>query len=232
MTFGEAVKAAIKTAGLKPTPLAKALGTSGANMSGIISGESKLLRNLDLIGRIEDAVGASRGDLLKHLPPGHPAHRYYAAEVAAAKLAPSLRVVSFTPAADIEDDPDLPFAGKVSCGPPGPGTACDGESMGVPREHCGTGRYILQAEGMSMIDFGITPGTFIVVMPCDEASNGQDVLAQVNGEFTLKRFVVRGRGEKRETLLIGSGDAKPIRIREGEDVRILGVVKYSFRPHK
>ena len=145
---------------------------------------------------------------------------------------PSLRVVSFTPEADYEGDSDLPFAGKVSCGPPGPGTTCDGTTMAVPAEFDGPGRYILEAEGMSMIDFGITPGTFIVIMPSEGAENGQDVLAQIDGEFTLKRFVVRGRGDKREMLLMGSGDAKPIRIREGEYVRILGVVKHSFRTHK
>ena len=71
-----------------------------------------------------------------------------------------------------------------------------------------------------------------MLVPCDHSGNGQDVFAQVDGEFTLNRHVTRFRSENRELLLMGSKGVVPIRVREGADATVLDVVTFSFRRHK
>ena len=206
-TFGELIRAAREAAGLTQAALSKTIGASPGYVSQLETGFRTGVTGETLV-RLCAALKVPQD----HFGPS---------------LAPGVTIPPPPPGPDRK----LPFNGDVSCGPPGESSPVL-EWMRVSADAFVEGRYVLRAVGNSMIDFGITPGTFIVVMPCDEAENGQDVLAQVDGEFTLKRFVVRGRGDKREMLLMGSGDAKPIRIREGADVKILGVVKHSFRTHK
>lgn len=128
-------------------------------------------------------------------------------------------------------DPELPFVGEVSCGPPlNPAQVV--EMIEVPREVYAPNRYVLKATGNSMVAFNITDGTYVVIMPCDTAEDQQDVLAQIDGAFTLKRLTFRGKGKKLEKWLMGSDGTQHIQLRDGADVKIIGVVKYSFRRHK
>lgn len=48
--------------------------------------------------------------------------------------------------------------------------------------------YILQVQGDSMIDAGIHTGDFVIVQECEQPKNGDIVVAQMDGEFTLKYF--------------------------------------------
>ncbi len=48
--------------------------------------------------------------------------------------------------------------------------------------------YILQVKGDSMVDAGINTGDFVIVQECETPKNGDIVVAQMDGEFTLKYF--------------------------------------------
>ena len=207
MTLAEEVVRLRKLAGLSQVALAQAMGVNQSFVAGLETG-----RKVGVSVETLYALCSTLKVPMDHFGPF---------------LAPGVTIPPPPPG----PDPELPLNGDVSCGPPGESSLVV-ESIRVPVEVFAEGRYVLRAVGRSMIDFGITDGTYVVIMPCEDAENGQDVLAQVDGEFTLKRFVVRGRGAKREMMLMGSGDAMPIRIREGANVSILGVVKHSFRTHK
>jgi DNA polymerase V len=49
--------------------------------------------------------------------------------------------------------------------------------------------FFLRAQGESMIEAGIHPGDVLIVDRSLEACHGQIVIAVVNGEFLLKKFV-------------------------------------------
>lgn len=189
-----------------------------------------LLKRMGLTQKqLADLTGLKESDVSRLLSPGSTAKERVTSLATLSKIAEALdvTVAMLLPGGD----PQLPLAGPVSCGPPS-----DGDQtvmmIDVPKEAYGAGRYVLLAEGDSMVDFHITPGTYVVIMPCDSADDQQDVLVQMDGGFTLKRLMIRGKGKKQEVLLMGSDGAQPIRLRDGADAKIIGVVKYSFRRHK
>jgi len=48
--------------------------------------------------------------------------------------------------------------------------------------------YLLRVQGDSMIDAGILPGDFVLVERREEAKNGDIVIAEVDGEWSVKVF--------------------------------------------
>src|SRR3989344_4169891 len=52
--------------------------------------------------------------------------------------------------------------------------------------------YILRVKGDSMIDAGIHEGDMVIVERSDQAKDGQIVIAEVDGEWTIKYFRKRG----------------------------------------
>lgn len=81
--------------------------------------------------------------------------------------------------------------------------------------------FFLRVQGDSMRDAGIHDGNIVVVDAGVTAISGDIVVANVNGEFTLKRLrVVRGRHE----LHPANPDYPIIRLSEGGELQILGVV--------
>ncbi len=81
--------------------------------------------------------------------------------------------------------------------------------------------YFLRVAGDSMVGAGIHPGDLLVVDRSIHAQDGHVVVAEVNGELTVKRLrQVAGVPE-----LHPENPAYPvIRFQEGEDLRIWGVV--------
>jgi len=53
--------------------------------------------------------------------------------------------------------------------------------------------YLLRVQGESMRDAGILPGDAVLVERRKEAKNGDIVIAEVDGEWTMKVFRKRGR---------------------------------------
>jgi len=81
--------------------------------------------------------------------------------------------------------------------------------------------YFLRVTGDSMVGAGIHPGDLLVVDRAIPAQDGHVVVAEVNGELTVKRLrQVGGMPE-----LHPENPAYPvIRFKEGQELRIWGVV--------
>lgn len=69
--------------------------------------------------------------------------------------------------------------------------------------------YLLRVEGLSMQDAGILDGDLLAVHRTPEARNGQIVVARLEDEVTVKRFMRRGH---RVQLLPENIDFQPIEI--------------------
>lgn len=81
--------------------------------------------------------------------------------------------------------------------------------------------FVLRVEGESMTGAGIDPGDFIVVKPQKDASDGEVVVAMLDGEATVKRFYRTGDAVvlKAENPAMG-----PIRVGESTEFEIIGRV--------
>ncbi len=55
-----------------------------------------------------------------------------------------------------------------------------------------TKSYLLEVDGDSMIDAHIEKGDLVLVEKTDQAKDGQIVVAEIDGEFTLKYFRKQG----------------------------------------
>lgn len=84
--------------------------------------------------------------------------------------------------------------------------------------------FLLEVSNDSMIDAGIQPGDLVLVERGREAKNGRIVVAEVDGEWTLKRIDKRNG---RVVLLPANPKYKPIYPRESLNVGgiVVGVVR-------
>jgi DNA polymerase V len=81
--------------------------------------------------------------------------------------------------------------------------------------------FFVRVIGDSMINAGMNSGDLIVVDRSLEATSGRIILAVVNGEFTVKRFVIR----KTKPFLVPENDKYPeIPIHEETQFEVWGVV--------
>jgi repressor LexA len=86
----------------------------------------------------------------------------------------------------------LRFFGYIAAGQPIE-VLPDEETIPVPDHLTGRGaNYVLKVRGESMIEDGILDGDFVIISQRDRAENGEMVVANVNGEVTLKRFYAEG----------------------------------------
>lgn len=88
--------------------------------------------------------------------------------------------------------------------------------------------FLIRVGGFSMKDIGIFDGDILVVDRSIEPVSGLIVLAEVNGEFTVKRLYRRGKVVR---LLSENEDFLPIEFSEGMQLEIWGVVTRSLRSH-
>lgn len=84
--------------------------------------------------------------------------------------------------------------------------------------------FLLRVSGESMIDEGIRPDDLVIVERCSNPKNGDIVLAQMDGEWTLKFFEKRG-GEVR---LIPGNKNFPVLIPKNE-LNVTGIVRSVVR---
>jgi DNA polymerase V len=84
--------------------------------------------------------------------------------------------------------------------------------------------------GDSMIDAGINDGDIAVIDKAREAHNGSIVVAYINNEFTIKYLDTTHKEEGYIELRPANDKYKPIRIDEGDDFEVWGVVVYTIKP--
>ena len=83
--------------------------------------------------------------------------------------------------------------------------------------------FLVRAKGNSMIEKGIQDGDILVVDKSLEAKNNSVVIAYIDGEFTVKRFVKK----KDKVILYPANDEyEPIEITSENDFLVWGVVTY------
>lgn len=126
--------------------------------------------------------------------------------------------------ADRPPRPDLleiPVLGRVAAGAPiGPDADLHGHLMLDRATFSRVPDYLLRVQGDSMIEDGILDGDLVGVLQSAEASNGQIVVARLDGEVTIKRFE---RSEEVIRLLPRNPAYAPIVVGPDRDLAIEGV---------
>ncbi|MEO6259342.1 MAG: transcriptional repressor LexA [Thermoanaerobaculia bacterium] len=115
---------------------------------------------------------------------------------------------------------ELPLFGSIAAGRPIEAVISD-ETITVPERLTGRGEnYVLKVRGDSMIEDGILDGDFVIIARRERADNGEMVVANVNGEVTLKRFYHEG---ERVRLQPANSMMSPI-YASARDVAVQGIV--------
>jgi len=115
---------------------------------------------------------------------------------------------------------ELPLFGTIAAGQPLE-VSQSNETMTVP-EHLTTRgeNFVLKVRGDSMMDDGILDGDYVIIARREQAQNGEMVVANVNGEVTLKRLYREGQ---RIRLQPANALMNPI-YAHASDVTVQGVV--------
>lgn len=90
--------------------------------------------------------------------------------------------------------------------------------------------FLLRAKGESMVGAGIHDGDLLIVDRSITASDGLVVIAQLDGQFTVKTLEKK-RGKVR--LLPANPDFEPIELKDEQELQIWGVVTnviHSLKP--
>ena len=89
----------------------------------------------------------------------------------------------------------IPVLGKIAAGHPIEAISDNTNFIDIPQSLLGKGEYfLLEVEGDSMINAGIFHGDQVIIEKCNDAKNGEIVVALIdNNEATLKRIYKRGQ---------------------------------------
>ncbi|MEP7028777.1 MAG: transcriptional repressor LexA [Candidatus Eisenbacteria bacterium] len=87
--------------------------------------------------------------------------------------------------------------------------------------------FALRVHGQSMRDRGILDGDLVVVRKQEHARDGDDVVAVLGEDATVKTF---RRTEDAVELIPANPDFETLRVTEGDDFRVAGVVVGLIRP--
>lgn len=86
--------------------------------------------------------------------------------------------------------------------------------------------FMWQARGISMIDLGIADGDVLVVDRALNPKHGDIVVAEVNGDFTVKQLFKRNGMVQ---LRSGNPTFPPMLFGEGQTMSVCGVVTATIR---
>ncbi len=89
--------------------------------------------------------------------------------------------------------------------------------------------FMWQARGLSMIDLGIADGDILVVNRALNPKHGDIVVAEIDGDFTVKQFWRRSGVVQ---LRAGNATFPPILFRDGQTMTICGVVTAAIKRFK
>ncbi|VTS02387.1 transcriptional repressor LexA [Tuwongella immobilis] len=114
----------------------------------------------------------------------------------------------------------LPLLGLVAAGPTIEAVAQD-DTLDLAEMFCADGHFALRVRGQSMIENHIDDGDIVIIRKQNTANNGDRVVAMVDREVTLKRFV---RKKDHIRLEPANGSMAPIIVEPDRDIQILGVL--------
>jgi repressor LexA len=114
----------------------------------------------------------------------------------------------------------LPFLGRVAAGTP---IQADEQTdrLEVDSLFSGPDHYVLKVKGESMINSHIQDGDYVVIHHQKDASNGENVVAMIDNNVTLKRFY-----KEKDHIRLEPANEKmaPIIVDPSQDIQILGVL--------
>lgn len=125
--------------------------------------------------------------------------------------------------------PSIPLYGRIAAGTPIEAIRDEGTSVEVPSSCLGSGEhYALEVDGDSMVNAGINDRDIVIIRKAETASNGDIVVALVDGrEVTLKRF----RRSGNRIILEPENDAYEPRVLEPERVQVQGHLAGLYRTY-
>jgi DNA polymerase V len=121
---------------------------------------------------------------------------------------------------------DLPlFGSKIPAGFPSPADDHLEATIDLNRQYVRhpAATFFVRVQGTSMIGAGIHNGDMLVVDRSLEAQSGSVVIAVINGELTVKRFVIKG---DEVWLMPENPEFQPLHITEGMELQVWGVVAH------
>ena len=123
----------------------------------------------------------------------------------------------------------IPILGKIAAGHPIEAISDDTNYIDIPQSLLGKGEYfLLEVEGDSMINAGIFDGDQVIIEKCNDAKNGEIVVALIdNNDATLKRIYKRGQ----QLALQPENPAFKTVIYGPDRVQIQGILKQLFRKY-
>lgn len=137
------------------------------------------------------------------------------------------RAIELVPVRQRAPAVEVPLLGRVAAGAPIEAIEVE-DTIAVPEDLArGTRTYVLRVQGESMVEEGIFDGDYIVVDNRHVASNGDTVVAIIDGAATVKKFY-RERGRIR--LQPANAQLGPILVRD-RDLEIRGVVVGLIRKY-
>jgi repressor LexA len=122
----------------------------------------------------------------------------------------------------------IPMAGAVQAGFPSPEeeALCDVMSLDEYLVNRPETSFLLQVTGDSMIHAGILQGDLVVIEKGREPKNGDIVIAEVDGEWTIKYFRKQGKA----VFLEAANPKYPV-IKPKTELRLGGVVTAAIRKY-
>jgi DNA polymerase V len=89
--------------------------------------------------------------------------------------------------------------------------------------------YLLKARGTSMVEAGIFDGDVLVIDRAIKAKHGHIVVAEVDGEFTVKTLFSKLGRTKLQAANVTFPD---IQFKEGQELKVWGVVIHTIKSFK
>ncbi len=122
----------------------------------------------------------------------------------------------------------LPLVGEIKAGFPSPAEEelCDIMSIDEYLITRPESSFILKVNGDSMIGEGIKPGDLVIVEKGREPKNGDVIIAEVDGEWTMKYFRKRGK-----QVMLEAANPKYPPIKPREELRVGGVISAVIRKY-
>ena len=125
---------------------------------------------------------------------------------------------------------NLPLLGSIAAGNPVEAIENSDENIQIPLHLISANKknYVLKVEGDSMVNKGIVDGDKAIIEYCNDAENGDIVVALINdNEVTLKKL----KKDKDKIYLIPANDNYKIQSFNSDEIKIQGKLKGIIRSY-
>ena len=125
---------------------------------------------------------------------------------------------------------NLPLLGNISAGNPIEAIENTNKNIQIPKSLVSSNKknYVLKVDGDSMINKGIVDGDKAIIEYCNDAENGDIVVALINdNEVTLKKL----KKDKNKIFLIPANNNYEIQSFDSNEIKIQGKLKGIIRSY-